>query len=238
MKSKLLCLMFVSLGVQANWTEQLGERGPVQPNGDGGSLPVVVGQVPDAVGDAFGTAPMSPNLDISGMSAYLTGGNVSITMDFATPIAPADAALPESVIGFIEIDADQDPLSGVAPVFDFFCPQPTQLGVEYFIDLGTVAGGQVEVIDTNSGPLGTVPITFTSSSLNVQLPLALIGNPPNMHMASVIGTFPEPTDCVPDGALLAAGIPSIAVPTLSQWMLLVLALLVVAVSTRAVRRKS
>jgi hypothetical protein len=233
MKSAVLGLMFVSVGVQANWTEDLA-TGPSQFNGDGGSLPVIVGTAPDAVGDAFGSG--TPNLDISGMSAFLSGGNVSISMNFATPISPADAGDPESVIGFIELDIDQDPLTGNASAFDFFCPQPTQLGTEFIIDLGSVAAGQVGVDDVNLGPVGTAPISFTATGFTIDLPLSMIGNPANMHMASVIGTFGEPTDCAPDAALLAAGVPSIPVPTLSRWMLVLMALLMLVFTTRSLRR--
>jgi hypothetical protein len=233
MKSTVLGLMFVSMGVQANWTEDLA-TGPSQFNGDGGTLPVIVGSVPDPVGDAFGSG--TPNLDVSGMSAFLAGGNVSISMDFATPISPGDAGNPDSVIGFIELDTDQNPLTGNAPAFDVFCPQPTELGTEFIINLGSVAAGQVGIEDASLGPVGTAPISFTATGFTVDLPLSLIGNPANMHIASVIGTFGEPTDCVPDAALLAAGVPSIPVPTLSQWMLVLMALLMLVFTTRSVRR--
>jgi hypothetical protein len=232
MKSIVIGLLLLSAGAQANWTEDL-QPDPNQPRG--GMLPVIIGSAPDATGDAFGAG--MPNLDVSGVSAYLVGGNINIGMNFATPISPADSGNADAVIGFIEIDADQNSATGNPPAYDIFCPQPTSLGVEYLINLGSVTGGQVAVEDTN-GTIGTVPISFTANSFSIDLPLSLIGNPPNVHMASVIGTIPEPTDCAPDNALLAAGVPSIPVPTLSQWMLLLLASVLIVLGFVYVRKTS
>ncbi len=223
-----LLLTMTALSSHAQWSNPNNT-----PEGGGNPLPVVVGTASDATGDAFGL--MAPNLDVSSLSANISGSNMVIRMDFSTPISSPEAGNPDSVIGFIEIDTDQDSATGDISQFDNFCPQPTDLGVEFTINLGAVNAGMVDIFDTNS-TVGSAPITYTSNSFRIDLPMALIGNPSNVHMASVIGTQPEPTDCVPDNILLAAGMLNVTVPTLSQWMQILLALMFLTLTVNYIRK--
>lgn len=180
-------------------------------------------QTPDPTGDTFGSGPVQ--LDIISTSANLVGSSIQFRVDFGGPIAPASAFAPNSVVGFIDIDTDQNaatggtapwggPVTGGNSWINFFTsPNPgtpstpgplVALGDEFYIDLGSELShpGQVDIRNTSADSIvGTKPITFGGSFFDVFVDLSILGNDDgNLNYGVLTGTFTEPTDRAPNGA--------------------------------------
>ena len=65
----------------------------------------------DPQGDTFGFG--TPQLDLESIGGTANNDNLNIRLDFFTPIAPPSSFLPESVVGYIDLDLDQDPATGM-----------------------------------------------------------------------------------------------------------------------------
>lgn len=183
----------------------------------------------DPTGDTVGIGPVQ--LDVTRVTAQLTGGNaLTFTVHFAGPISPPSLFAPNSVVGFIDIDADRNPATSgnapwggvdliggnnwinafVNPPNPGFPPVPgplVNLGDEYYIDLGSEGfqPGFVDFYETQTNSIvATLPITYGADSLSVGIPLSLLNYQPAVNYGLIIGTFFEPTDRVPNGANPAA----------------------------------
>lgn len=209
---------------------------PTEPVPAGG--PATRASTSDPIGDTFGS--LSPQLDISAFSASTDGSDLSLGLDFATPITPADSGQPDALFGFIDVDTDQNPTSGVVSAEDVFCPQPSGLGVEFVVDLGAYDSmtGTVGVYDSSSMMLvGSAPTVFGPTSVSVTVPLSLLGGSDGIDdVATVIGTMPEPTDCAPNGGALTSDMTAAGVPTLNALGLILLGLLLPAIGFLRSRR--
>lgn len=161
----------------------------------------------DPMGDTFGVGPVQ--LDVVGFSADAMGGELVLTLTFANTITPPDSGNDNAVDGFIDIDVDQNANTGSASNVDFFRPGmgSTNLGVEAFVDLFTYSAvdGAADLVIEPLGPnIDRVPLTFTSNSFTVRIPLTVLNDDGAVNTAAVLGTFEEPTDIVPDQGFLAS----------------------------------
>jgi hypothetical protein len=180
-------------------------------------------QALDPVGDTFGTGPVQ--LDISSTSAVLMGSSIEFHVTYTGPIAPPSAFAPNSVVGFIDIDTDQNGATGgTAPwggpltggnnwINSFIPPNPgspaipgplVSLGDEYYIDLGSELShpGLVDILRTSDNSVvGTKPITYGATFFDVFVDLSLLGNDDGaLNYGLLTGTFNESTDRAPNGA--------------------------------------
>jgi hypothetical protein len=166
--------------------------------------------VVDPTSDTYGTE--SVQLDITSINATFSGSNITFFVSFAGGIAPPSALAPNSVVGFIDIDTDQNTATGDVPFINVFSPgPPIALGQDFFVDLGSefLHPGSVDIFRTLPDTVvGAAPIVFTSTSFSVTVPLALLGNDDGLlNYGAVIGTFLEPTDRAPNGTLPATSQP-------------------------------
>ncbi len=166
------------------------------------------GATTDPENDTFGSGPVQ--IDVTGFSAEAAGGNLVIGLTFAGAVSLPDSGEPNAVGGFIDIDADQDGLTGDGPWTDFLTgSNATGLGNEFYVDLFSysAADGAVDVVDDPTEIVtGRAPVSFTSSSMTVQIPLSLLGGDDGaVNTAAVVGTAEEPTDKVPNAGFLASG---------------------------------
>lgn len=168
----------------------------------------------DPVGDTFGAGPVQ--LDITSYKGDRNDGLgvIQFAVNFSGTISPASALAPDSVVGFIEIDADQNPLTGnTSPLVNSFAGAPPfNLGSELFIDLGSEIfnAGFVDVRDAVLfNVLGTIPITYSANGFAFDLPLSFLppGSSTFPNYAMVVGTLAEPTDRAPNGATPATVTP-------------------------------
>jgi hypothetical protein len=173
----------------------------------------------DPLGDTYGTAPpvVAPQHDIvlaSGIHSSVTD-DVTFTVQLAGPISPPSAFAFDSIDGFIDIDADQNPATGIPPAFNnvttFSPPPPLNLGTDFFVDLASEAfnPGFVDVFDEFFVSQGSVPITYGPNSFSVTIPFALLGGAsPPFDFGVVVGSFGvEPTDRAPNGATPFTTVP-------------------------------
>ncbi len=162
----------------------------------------------DPENDTFGSGPTQ--IDITGFSADVAGDVLVIGLTFADAVSLPDSGQAGALGGFIDIDADQDGLTGDGPWTDFLTgSNATGLGNEFYVDLFSysAADGAVNVVDDPTEIVtGRAPVSFTSNSLTVQIPLGLLGGDDGaVNTAAVIGTVDEPTDKVPNAGFLASG---------------------------------
>ena len=166
--------------------------------------------VVDPTGDTFGTRAVQ--LDITSINATFSGSDITFFVFFASPVAAPSAGVPNSVIGFIDIDTDREVDTGDVPFINVSSPgPPIALGQDFFVDLGSELfhPGSVDIFRTLPDTLvGTAPIVFTSTSFSVTVPLTSLGNDDgSMNYGAIIGTFIEPTDRAPNGVTPATSQP-------------------------------
>lgn len=195
----------------------------------------------DPVGDTFNPGP-----DITSFSAETDGTDLILTLTFDGAIEPPPGSGGgNEVIGFIDIDADQDALTGIAGGnVGIFCPSPPAIGMDFFIDLGSYDAmtGTADVVDASPAIVGTAQVTYGANTVTAVVANALLSDDGIADLNTVIGNSANPTDCAPDGALLTstvagAGTPT-AVPMLNTWGLVFLTLLAGVTGLVAYRRFS
>jgi hypothetical protein len=99
-----------------------------------------------------------------------------------------------------EIDADQDPSTGLTSTID----GASGLGVDYTVTMVENEDGLYAISDSNQVVTAWVEPTFNSSvwgSVTVAVPLsALGGDVGNVNLAAAFGTLNERTDIVPNAS--------------------------------------
>lgn len=181
----------------------------------------------DPVVDTFGLGP--DFIDLIGIETAFdaSGGIYRISAMFNGSVSAASAFAADSVIGFIDIDADQNaatggdapwggPVPGGNSWINFFVDSdlvpgpPVALGDEYYIDLSSEVfnPGFVDIVRTSDATaVGSVGITFTASSFEILFSNSLIGGVSNFNFAALVGTFNEPTDRMPNGSSPLQAVP-------------------------------
>jgi hypothetical protein len=178
------------------------------------TAPAAAAPIVDPVGDTFGSgAP----IDVTGLSAALGAGGLTLTMTFNGVIAAPSATAANSVLGFIDLDTDQNaataggapwgsPVPGGNNWINFFAssvPGPlVALGDEFYVDLGSELfhPGAVDVVNTATNAKRLVGISYGASSLSLTIALALLGGDDgNVNFGALVGNFVAPTDRVPNG---------------------------------------
>lgn len=92
-------------------------------------------KVPDPTGDVFG---VDPKHDVNFLYASKDASNLTLVMSFINPISPPFDG-PNQVSGYIDLDTDQNILTGVSSHLSTYYPQCQNpyLGVEYYINLSS-----------------------------------------------------------------------------------------------------
>jgi hypothetical protein len=186
----------------------------------------------DTVLDPTGDTINAGTIDIVGLTTVLSGGSIQFTMQFAGAIAAPSALAPNSVVGFLDLDTDQNaatagtapwggPVTGGSNWINFFVPPNpgtpsipgplVALGDEFYVDLGSELfhPGSVDVIRTLSNlSVGTVPIAFGATSFSFSIGLVLLGGDDGqMNFGALVGDFQSPTDRLPNGTEPASTVP-------------------------------
>jgi len=172
--------------------------------------------IADAAGDTFGVDAGQP--DVASLSAT-QWSSLTIVLTFHNAISPWLAGALTSVGGYIDIDADQNTLTGFESASDYYRPASdagvSGLGDEYIVSLFQNANGSFTVYDANDS-LGTVMPTYDAQSITMTIPLTLLGNDDgNMNLGALIGSPNEPTDIVPSDGHLTLGDPGVPAPPIS-----------------------
>jgi hypothetical protein len=161
----------------------------------------------DPTGDTFGIGEVQH--DITGLSATFTGSSITFTVNFADEVFAPSAGHERSVVGYIDLDTDRDPSTGIPPAINDFIdsglvPGPAvSLGEEFSIDLFTEEDhtGSVDILDEMFDVVGSAPISYAAHSFSVVIPLGLLGGGSGLlNYGAIVGTFDEPTDRAPNGS--------------------------------------
>jgi hypothetical protein len=182
----------------AGWGPYTGPKEPAFPRSQGTTTT-------DPTGDTYGIGAVQH--DITSFSAYYTATELMVTVEFAGTISPSDSGLPNAIFGYIDFDTDQNPATGMMSNVDAWSPYTTGLGVDYFVDLGgySSATGDTPMLDDTWTEVGRAPVSFTSNSFTVTVPLSLIGGDDGIvDTATVLGTYYEPTDACPNGGYITS----------------------------------
>lgn len=171
--------------------------------------------VTDPLGDTFGTGAVQH--DITSVNAVFTSTTLTFTVNFSGAVSAASANNARSVTGFIDIDADRNAATGARPLTGLLAPgiEP-DLGVEYGIDLGfeSALPGFVAVYNAVTfATVGVAPVTFSTNTLSVSVPLALLGGNALVNYAVIVGTSSEATDRAPNGRIPATSAAAVPEPT-------------------------
>jgi YVTN family beta-propeller protein len=140
--------------------------------------------------------------DVIEVLAGTTPTDVTMKLIFAPGVTP------QSVLGYVFIDTDQNPDTGADPV-DWFGLPTQDVGFEYRVSLFS-APSTFEIIRSDNIYMGSVTPVYESNSVLFTIPLAMLGNDDgNMNVAMVLGDIFDPTEWVPDvghGVIGATGL--------------------------------
>jgi hypothetical protein len=145
-----------------------------------------VNPIADPVGDRVlgGGAP-----DLIGYAAVILDGNVVFHMHLNRTATSSDQGGPNTVVGFIEIDADQNSATGNSPFNDLRPGNTiTGMGVEYRIVI-QLQGGRHQVAVLPSGTtVFSAPPVFSGRNITIRVPLSAFGGDDgNMDYAILVG---------------------------------------------------
>jgi hypothetical protein len=157
----------------------------------------------DPVGDTFGSPSISH--DISRIDSQVSSESLTFSVGFYNVVRPPSAFSPESVVGFIDIDVDQDPSTGGPSNRDRFSPGgDSSLGIEYFVDLFSERfhPGTVDVVRANGmQTVGRATAMYHPQGFSIDLPLALLGHDSVVSYGLIVGDFRDMSDeALNDGA--------------------------------------
>ena len=166
--------------------------------------PVVGGQpspVDDPEGDAFDVFGCgAPLHDIGTVEAAFDGVQLNVSIQFFTTIAAPSSGSPNVVFAAFEIDIDQNPATGIAPLQNCFAPPFANLtmGDDYIVDLFNEAShpGMIDILEVSTLSIaGTVPVVYTTDSISFSIPLDILGGDDGLaDFTFICGTFCQPTD--------------------------------------------
>ncbi|MGH8003521.1 MAG: choice-of-anchor D domain-containing protein, partial [Limisphaerales bacterium] len=130
-------------------------------------------------------------VDITVLRGAGNGGLLQVQMELATTIVPSNFG------GYLSLDIDQNPATGVSPSFG----NPNQdIGAEYEFLLFSLSSGVVNLYNAITGSfIGSYPVTIGTNTLTFSTPLTDLGNDDGkMDVTGVIGDAFGPTDWFPD----------------------------------------
>ncbi len=166
----------------------------------------VTATVNDPSGDQFGTDSVQPDLVKLTVTSDSTG--IDVTLDLVANAVSLLTDTIHGVGGYIDIDTDQDSLTGVQTLTDFYRPTgSTGMGEEYVVDFVIpAADSTVFVYDTAGFQTGSIRPVFSGKRVTFRIPLSMLGNDDGfVNVAVIVGNFFEPTDLTPNNGHLKVG---------------------------------
>ena len=128
--------------------------------------------------------------------------NLIVHITFDNPVNPPSTDMDtDELVGYMEIDADQDPSTGSMAVIDGLAPgflPPSNMGVDYsvyFWDYNSISQ-TVPIYNENFINFsGYAFIYYNDTSCTLQIPLRTLGfDDGNINFGFILGTWSEPTD--------------------------------------------
>lgn len=161
----------------------------------------------DSTNDVFGAEAYQP--DVVTLTIRRDNGGIDIIVAFTAAVRSAQVAGDSGIVGFIDLDTDQDSTTGEISAVDLFRPGAgtTGLGVDYQVRLSYNTDSTVSIYYAVAGTeIGRVKPVFQGTRMSLRVPKALLGDDDGfLHAAAVVGTPVEPTDIVPNDRYLLVG---------------------------------
>lgn len=151
----------------------------------------------DPEGDVIDLGFGGPLLDLDTISVSYSDTALFFDIAFYTPIAPTSEMVPESIFGWLEFDVDQNPMTGFEPFQNFYKGFETvEFGTDFALNFNDLNNpGQMELIDTDAGPVGLIDVAFTEFSFSGSIPLSLMSLDEGVvDFVTIAGTPLQPTD--------------------------------------------
>jgi hypothetical protein len=167
----------------------------------------------DPAGDTLATPPAAPPAgarapDLVRVSGRVERGTIRFVLEFAEPVAPWSARAPNSLDGFLDIDLDENALTGIAGAGAGAGGDP-DLGAEFYVDLRDPQGGRMALIEPARRRFVLIPARFEGSRVTIEIPRGELGpDDGQFHFALVVGLPGRPvTDVAPNTGHFAARHP-------------------------------
>jgi hypothetical protein len=162
----------------------------------------------DPVGDTFGAGPIQH--DIVAVVSSITDDELTFDIKFAGNISQPSAFQQNVLAGFVDLDVDGNSATGTASHITQSGHGPTDLGVDFFVDLFSEGDaylpnsttprmpGQVDLVDTSTVTTSAVlSATYDSTSVTVSIPLSSVTNVKfPINWGIIVGTIDESTDMI------------------------------------------
>lgn len=164
---------------------------------------VITAKVTDPAGDAFGANAVQ--WDLTAMTITRDSGGITILLDFSNSVISPASGDTTAMLGFVDLDVDQDSTTGLGTVVDDFRPGSgsTGMGSEYLVDLSTATAAVFDTLRASTGP---VTATYSGKRVTIRVPRSRLGNDDAfLNAAAIVGTNAEPTDIIPDNGHLKVG---------------------------------
>ena len=159
----------------------------------------------DPIGDTVGVSPLH---DATAYTATTDGSVLTLSMRFAEPITHTRPG-PSALVGYLDLDTDMSQATGATShVTDEPLCAPSNLGVDYYVDLGTFCDccPYAGVYNALGVPVAAVPMTLENNAFTVTVPLGVLGGGNGfVNTAAIVGNGAGTTDCVPNGGYLTNG---------------------------------
>ena len=163
--------------------------------------------VADPLDDTFHNGGMQ--WDLTAMTVARDTGGVTVTLDFTSDVISPMSGDTNAMVGFVDLDVDQDSTTGFLSTVDEnrLDRVTTGMGVDASVTMFTYAAdSSVVVISGTATVAGRVKPVFDGHRVTIRIPRAVIGGDDgNVNAAAIVGRLGRPTDLVPNAGHLTLG---------------------------------
>jgi hypothetical protein len=169
--------------------------------------------------------------DIAYLSSSIGPDRITFEIGFFEAIAPASALGGNSLVGYLDFDLDQSPLTGAMPHQNLFGSGGAALGIEMFVDLFSeeFTPGRAEIIDTATMlPIADATLIFEATRVSIDVPLSAFSGDFALNYGVVVGNFLAfsdearnsgltPASTVPEPTSSASALPIALILLCRRW---------------------
>jgi leucyl aminopeptidase len=138
-------------------------------------------------------------IDLLGVAVAVGRDRITLSLEFAEPVAPWSAGRPNSLDGFVDLDVDEQTNTGVPAAAQAAGRNP-QIGADYYVDLRDARPGHVALVNTRVRGFVLVSARFDGATVTIELPRGeLDDGDGEFRLSLVVGAPDRPlTDVAPD----------------------------------------
>ena len=168
-------------------------------------------QITEPIGDEFSTSASAGLVppDITRITAWPTQSVLIVEIEFWDNVVSDVVGGANVVVGFLDIDLDQNAGTGATPKTDIARPGSgsTGMGIERYVDFDTGGTGDFTIYDASAAVVATFTPQFDGNVLRMAIPLNNLNKDGIVSLAAVVATVAEPTDIAPNDGNISLGPP-------------------------------